>query len=87
MQVHTSLGTYSGIANIGTNPTFNGRERHIEVYLFNYKGDLYGKTIGVDFFEYIRGEKTFLGVDQLVDQIRRDINIAQEYFCKNCKVM
>lgn len=87
VRVHTSLAVYGGIANIGTNPTFNGRDRHIEVYLFNYKGDLYGKTIGIEFFEYIRGEKTFLSVDQLIDQIRRDINIAQEFFCNNSKVM
>ncbi|MGI6092352.1 MAG: bifunctional riboflavin kinase/FAD synthetase [Veillonellaceae bacterium] len=87
VKVYTSLATYSGIANIGTNPTFNGHDRRIEVYLFNYTGDLYGKTIGVEFFEYIRGEKKFLSAEQLVDQIRRDICTAQEYFCNNCKVM
>ncbi|MDD4600942.1 MAG: bifunctional riboflavin kinase/FAD synthetase [Negativicutes bacterium] len=87
VKVHTPCNIYTGIANIGTNPTFNGRKRQIEVYLFNYTGDLYDKTIGVEFFEYIRGEKKFSTSEHLVDQIRQDIQVSQEYFCNNCKVM
>lgn len=87
VKVNVSRNIYTGIANVGSNPTFNGNSRRLEVFIFNYKGDLYGKRIGVEFLEFIRGEKKFTNADHLVDQIRRDINVTLEYFCNNIKVM
>lgn len=87
VKVHTLRGIYTGIANIGTNPTFNGSQHRLEVYIFSFKEDLYGKKIGVEFIEYIRGEKKFANAEKLVEQIRRDINRVQKCFCNNFKVM
>lgn len=87
VQAEVGESIYSGIANVGTNPTFRGLDRRVEVFLFNYKGELYGKKIGVEFFQYIRGEQQFDSVDKLVEQIRRDVDIVKEYFRDNYKVM
>lgn len=70
---------YCGIANVGTNPTFKGIDRHLEVFLFKYSGTLYGKKIAVNFIERIRDEKTFTGPEELKTQIQQDISQAQKY--------
>lgn len=74
---------YNGIANVGTNPTFNGSERRIEVYVFSFQGNLYNNIIKVGFVRRIRAEKTFAGPDELVAQIKRDIHDANQYLCNN----
>ena len=64
---------YEGMGNIGNNPTFNDVEHaRLEVNLFNCSGDLYGKTMSVQFRKYIRAEKKFSGVEELCRQIEED---------------
>jgi len=60
-----------GVANIGVRPTFDAG-RSVEVHLFDWDGDLYGRELPVAFVDRIRGEKKFDGVDALVAQIGRD---------------
>ena len=67
---------YRAVANIGTNPTFNGLTRHVEVHLLNFAQDLYEKTIFVEFLKKIRDEKKFSGKDALITQIQADITAA-----------
>ena len=67
---------YRAVANIGTNPTFNGLTRHVEVHLLNFAQDLYEKTIFVEFLKKIRDEKKFSGKDALINQIQADITAA-----------
>lgn len=78
--VHTGGKTYRGVANIGANPTFRGKARHIEVHLLGFAGDLYGRTIAVDFLAKLRDERTFTGAGELTDQIARDIAAAGQFF-------
>jgi riboflavin kinase/FMN adenylyltransferase len=69
---------YGGVLNIGFNPTFYGtklkkrEEPRIEVNIFGYSGDLYGRDIEVFFVKRIRAEKKFKTADELVAQIRKD---------------
>ncbi|MEG6585496.1 bifunctional riboflavin kinase/FAD synthetase [Dendrosporobacter sp. 1207_IL3150] len=72
--------TYNSIANIGTNPTFKGNNRHIEVHLLDFDGNLYGKSITVEFLAKIRDEKTFSGANDLIKQISQDIATARNYY-------
>ncbi len=65
-------GVMRGMLNIGANPTFAMAERSIEVNIFDFDGDLYGKEIGIEFCSRLRDEKKFDSVDALVEQIRRD---------------
>ena len=64
---------YKGMGNIGKNPTFGDvKEARLEVNIFDFNGNLYGKEITVAFIERIRGEVKFASVDALVEQIKKD---------------
>ncbi len=62
-----------GMLNIGTRPTF-GTDGPvvIEAHLFDYAGDLYGRSVRIEFLGRIRDEKKFLNVDELTAQLERD---------------
>jgi riboflavin kinase / FMN adenylyltransferase len=59
--------------SIGTNPTFEGRERRVEAYLLDFDGDLYGQGIGIEFVHRLRGMLRFDSVERLVDQMNDDV--------------
>jgi riboflavin kinase/FMN adenylyltransferase len=78
-------GVYAAFANgvpaavnVGVRPTFeSGRGVLIETYLIGYDGDLYGKDLRVAFVERLRGEKRFPGVEELIAQMRIDVEDAK----------
>jgi riboflavin kinase/FMN adenylyltransferase len=70
--------SYQGVANIGANPTFNGLSHRTEVHVFDFSGDLYDRTITVDFMARLRGEESFAGPEKLREQISRDVVAARE---------
>jgi len=62
-----------GVANLGTNPVVSSENRqHLEVFLFDYSGDLYGRRVQVSFIEKIRDEQNFASLDALVKQMHDD---------------
>ena len=65
--------SYGACTNVGTAPTFGRRESRVEAHLLEYDGDLYGQTVDVTFRERLRPEKRFSGVDELKEQIARDV--------------
>ena len=69
---------YRGIANLGYRPTFNQKKILLEVNIFNFSGNLYNKKLSVEFLKFIRGEKKFNGVEDLRNQIKRDLLIAKK---------
>ena len=72
---------YFGMANIGNNPTFGDVEHaRLEVNLFDFKGDLYGREITVYFYKYIRGEEKFASIDELKARITEDRENIKNYF-------
>lgn len=76
---------YFGMANIGNNPTFGDVEHaRLEVNLFDFHGDLYGRQITVYFYKYVRGEEKFANIDELKARITEDqLNIKKYFQC--CK--
>jgi len=63
--------------NIGVRPMFEtGRGELIEAYLIDWTGDLYGATLALDFHKRLRGERRFPSVDDLIDQMDRDVQAA-----------
>ena len=70
---------YSGIANFGERPTVEGEKMLLEVHLFEFNKDIYGKHLTVEFLTFIRSEKKFETFDLLFEQIKRDIQIALDY--------
>jgi len=69
--------THAAAANIGPNPTFGEDAQKIEVHLIDFSGDLYGKAITVEFVARLRETRPFAGVNELVEQLRRDVEEAK----------
>src|SRR6185437_11369607 len=63
---------HDGVANLGLRPTFGGSDLRLEVHLFDFAGDLYGRHLRVAFVDYIRAERKFAGLDALKAQIAAD---------------
>ncbi len=77
--------TYKAMANIGHRPTIGDRSESnplIEVNLFDFDGDLYGKQIHVRFIDRIRSEEKFNGLDALKAQLQQDREKAKELLSK-----
>ena len=76
VRVHDRGAAWPGAANVGPNPTFGEQARKVEVHLIGFQGDLLGRVLEVDFIERLRDTRPFPGVDQLVQQIRLDVDRA-----------
>ena len=74
---------YRGVANLGVRPTFGKSSPILEVHLFDYSGDLYGKDIIISFIDFIRKEKKFDGIESLKKQIEIDSAKAIEFVIEN----
>jgi riboflavin kinase/FMN adenylyltransferase len=72
---------WQGVANIGVKPTITGiPEPSLEVHIFDFADDLYGKRLSIEFCQKIREEQKFNGLDELKAAIAKDINVAREFF-------
>ena len=70
---------YCGISNFGERPTVNGSKLLLETHIFNFKDDIYGKELTVEFLTFIRSEKKFDNFEKLTQQIEKDIVTAKSY--------
>jgi riboflavin kinase / FMN adenylyltransferase len=83
-------GVYAGLAliegqgpaipaacNIGPNPTFGEQIRKVEAHLIDFDGDLYGRTVDLDILQRLRPTRRFAGLDDLIGQIKLDIERAR----------
>jgi riboflavin kinase/FMN adenylyltransferase len=69
-----------GVANLGFRPTVsNDPQRLLEVHLFDFSGDLYGRDLEVDFLDFLRPEKKFESLEALREGIERDAHAAREF--------
>jgi len=73
---------YEGIANIGVRPTVDGKEPLLEVHIFDFDEDIYGRLLTVTFLKKVRDERTFDGLDSLKTQIEQDISETREWFAR-----
>ena len=73
----------AGVANIGKRPTVNGLRNLLEVYLFDFDQNIYGRFIEVEFLKKIRDEKKFDNLTALKHQITKDVTRAKSYFMNN----
>ncbi|NKF50992.1 bifunctional riboflavin kinase/FAD synthetase [Shewanella sp. WXL01] len=71
---------YEGVANVGYRPTVQGQKCQLEVHLFDFEGDLYGKRVEVELVAKIRDEQPFSSLDALKKQILNDANEARALF-------
>lgn len=73
---------YEGMANLGVKPTFKTGDLKpsVEVYMFDFEGNIYGESITVLWYQFIRNEKKFNGLNELVSQLKEDEKTIQKYF-------
>ena len=69
-----------GIANIGRRPTVNDRGVLLEVNIFDFNEDIYGKKIFISLIDFIRDEKKFDGIENLKKQIVMDVKLSKSIF-------
>jgi len=69
--------------NIGIRPTFGEGEKTVETHLLNYKGDLYGKDMRLEFVQKLRDEQRFLSSEELKAQIERDVREVETILAKD----
>lgn len=75
---------HSGVLNIGKRPTFEDQEKvFIELHLFGFENDIYGKPVFIEFVERIRDEVKFNSTDELKEQIKKDIIKAKQILNKS----
>jgi riboflavin kinase/FMN adenylyltransferase len=63
---------YRGLVSIGTNPTFDGSQRTVEMWLRDFTGSLYGEELAVRDLRFVRAQRRFASVEELMEQMRAD---------------
>ncbi len=74
--------SYNGVMNIGMRPTFKREERTLsfEVHIFHFNQNIYGEQLMIDILFFIRDELAFDSIEQLVQQLKNDIEKANRQF-------
>ena len=76
--VKTALNSniYFGMMNIGVRPTVGGKNKSLEIHFFNFKDNIYNRTVSIEIISKIRDEEKFSSIDELKIQLKKD-----EEFC------
>lgn len=74
---------FKGMMNIGTRPTFRDNRRTLEVNIFDFEENIYGKEVQVRFFNRIRDEVEFDGINELIQQLQKDEEQARELLAEH----
>ena len=69
-----------GMMNVGTRPTFDGKQLTLETHIFNFEGDIYDQLLLVSFVQRIRGERKFESPEELAAQLKEDENTIMNIF-------
>ncbi|MCI7796478.1 MAG: bifunctional riboflavin kinase/FAD synthetase [Lachnospiraceae bacterium] len=73
--------TYGGLTNVGEKPTIEGKNpAGVETYLYDFQGDLYGKTIKVELLDFVRPEMKFSSIEELKAQLDYDVKMCREMY-------
>jgi riboflavin kinase/FMN adenylyltransferase len=75
-------GIGHGAASVGTRPTVQGRDRLLEVYCYDFEGDLYGRHLEVEFLHWLRDEVEFDGVKAMQEQIAADVEEGRAWLAR-----
>jgi riboflavin kinase/FMN adenylyltransferase len=84
-EVEISSKSWPSVTHVGSKPTFNEKDTHIESYIIGFRNNLYGQRIRISFLRKIRDEKKFRTPEDLSLQIRKDLASAKSYFQKKSR--
>ena len=74
---------YPAVTNVGIRPTVGGTHVTVEPWLLDFEGDLYGKTLTLEFYSYLRPEMTFPSLEALREEIQENALEVRKFFDKN----
>ncbi|MCY4312241.1 MAG: bifunctional riboflavin kinase/FAD synthetase, partial [Gammaproteobacteria bacterium] len=77
VRVDIDAQMHEGVANLGARPTVDGERILLEVHLFDFSQEVYGRRVRVEFIQKIRDEQRFDSFDALKQQIAEDCKTAQ----------
>jgi riboflavin kinase/FMN adenylyltransferase len=77
---------HGGVASFGRRPTFDDGAPRLEVFVFDFAGDLYDRVVDVEFCAFIRGEAKFDGIDALIAQMDRDSATARAALARGAAI-
>lgn len=83
VEIEGQIGPYYGVCNIGYKPTFHNEKPEqpsIEVHIFHFDREIYGKEVAIKWHKRIRSEQKFASVEQLIQQIHQDKKEAERFF-------
>jgi phosphoribosyl 1,2-cyclic phosphate phosphodiesterase len=80
--IEGETSSHRSVTNLGVRPTFNGSGLSVETHLLDYSGNFAPKRIEVRFWKRLREERKFSGVNELREQIAKDIRAANRYFAR-----
>jgi len=75
--------TIYGMMNIGNRPTVDGSYQTIEVHFFDFNQNLYNQNLTIELLYFLRDEQKFDAIDSLINQLKKDEEIARNYIKKN----
>ena len=84
--VETNKKTYYGVCNVGKRPTVGGEKTLLEVFIFDFNREIYGERVTVVFKQKSREEMKFDSLEELKQQIAKDVEIGKQYF-KACAIL
>jgi riboflavin kinase / FMN adenylyltransferase len=76
-RVHVGGGAHSAVVNVGVRPTFGETTLAVEAHLLDFKDDIYGQSVRLEFLDRLRDEMRFPSVEELKAQVARDIAAAR----------
>ena len=76
------VGTHLAVTNVGTRPTVNGHHVTVEPWILDFEGDLYGQTLCLQFYKFLRPEQKFGSLEELKAEIQKNAAETRKFFEK-----
>ena len=77
--------SYFAVTNVGSRPTVEGHQVRTESWILDFDGNLYGKTVTLEFHYFLRPEKRFASLEQLTQAVKADAARTRDYFREKLK--
>lgn len=80
-KIHIDNRVFATMVNIGRKPTiFEHHSIWVEAHILDFDENIYGKTVCLEYLSYLRPEVKFASMEELKEQLRKDVNSTREYF-------
>ena len=81
-RAYVGENSYMAVCNVGSRPTVQGHQVRTETWLLDFSGDLYGQSVTLEFFWFLRPEQRFQSLDALKEAVLQDAENTRKFFEK-----